>query len=40
MSTFAPSLDFDTQLMLRVQKNDEASFGLLVDRIAHPWSSI
>jgi RNA polymerase sigma-70 factor (ECF subfamily) len=32
MSTFAPSLDFDTQLMLRVQKNDEASFGLLVDR--------
>ncbi len=32
MSTFAPRLDFDTQLMLRVQKNDEASFGLLVDR--------
>jgi RNA polymerase sigma-70 factor (ECF subfamily) len=32
MSTFAQSFDFDTQLMLRVQKNDEASFGMLVDR--------
>jgi len=32
MSTCASILDFDTQLMLRVQKNDEASFGLLVDR--------
>jgi RNA polymerase sigma-70 factor, ECF subfamily len=32
MSTFAPTLDFDTQLMLRAQKNDDASFGLLVDR--------
>lgn len=32
MSTFAPTLDFDTQLMLRAQKNDDASFGMLVDR--------
>jgi RNA polymerase sigma-70 factor (ECF subfamily) len=32
MSTCASTLDFDTQLMLRVQKNDDASFGLLVDR--------
>ena len=32
MSTCASTFDFDTQLMLRVQKNDEASFGLLVDR--------
>jgi RNA polymerase sigma-70 factor (ECF subfamily) len=32
MSTYAPTLDFDTQLMLRAQKNDDASFGLLVDR--------
>jgi RNA polymerase sigma-70 factor (ECF subfamily) len=32
MSTFAPTLDFDTQLMLRAQENDDASFGLLVDR--------
>jgi RNA polymerase sigma-70 factor (ECF subfamily) len=32
MSTYAPTLDFDTQLMLLAQKNDDASFGLLVDR--------
>jgi RNA polymerase sigma-70 factor (ECF subfamily) len=32
MSTFAPTLDFDTQLMLRAQKNDDDSFGMLVDR--------
>ena len=32
MSTFAPTLDFDTQLMLRAQKNDDASFGVLVER--------
>jgi RNA polymerase sigma-70 factor (ECF subfamily) len=32
MSTFAQTLDFDTQLMLRAQKNDDASFGMLVDR--------
>src|SRR5277367_4704936 len=32
MSTFAPTLDFDTQLMLRAQKNDDASFGMIVDR--------
>jgi RNA polymerase sigma-70 factor, ECF subfamily len=32
MSTFAPILDFDTQLMLRAQNNDDASFGMLVDR--------
>jgi RNA polymerase sigma-70 factor, ECF subfamily len=31
MSTFAPTLDFDTQLMQRAQK-DDASFGMLVDR--------
>jgi RNA polymerase sigma-70 factor (ECF subfamily) len=31
MSTFAPTLDFDTQLMLRAQKNDDA-FGLLIER--------
>jgi len=36
MSTFAPTLDFDTQLMLRAQKNDDASFGLLVDRHRTP----
>jgi RNA polymerase sigma-70 factor (ECF subfamily) len=32
MSTLAPTFDFDTQLMLRAQKNDDASFGILVDR--------
>jgi RNA polymerase sigma-70 factor (ECF subfamily) len=32
MSAFAPALDFDNQLMLRAQKNDDASFGMLVDR--------
>jgi RNA polymerase sigma-70 factor (ECF subfamily) len=32
MSTFAPTLDFDTQLMLRAQNNDDASFGVLMDR--------
>jgi len=31
MSTFAPTLDFDTQLMLSARKNDEA-FGMLVER--------
>jgi RNA polymerase sigma-70 factor, ECF subfamily len=35
MSTFAPTLDFDTQLMLRAQK-DDASFGMLVDRHRTP----
>jgi RNA polymerase sigma-70 factor (ECF subfamily) len=32
MSTFAPTLDFDTQLMLRAQNNDDTSFGMLVER--------
>jgi RNA polymerase sigma-70 factor (ECF subfamily) len=32
MSTYAPTLDFDTQLMLRAQNNDDASFGMLVER--------
>lgn len=32
MTTCLPALDFDTQLMLGVQQNDEASFALLVDR--------
>jgi RNA polymerase sigma-70 factor (ECF subfamily) len=32
MSTLTRTLDFDTQLMLGVQRNDDASFGLLVDR--------
>jgi RNA polymerase sigma-70 factor (ECF subfamily) len=36
MSTFAPTLDFDTQLMLRAQKNDDASFRMLVDRHRTP----
>jgi RNA polymerase sigma-70 factor, ECF subfamily len=35
MSTFAPTLDFDTQLMLRAQK-DDVSFGMLVDRHRTP----
>jgi RNA polymerase sigma-70 factor (ECF subfamily) len=32
MSTLARTFDFDTQLMLGVQQNDDAAFGLLVDR--------
>lgn len=32
MAAFAQSLDFDTQLMLAAQRNDDTSFGLLVDR--------
>jgi RNA polymerase sigma-70 factor, ECF subfamily len=36
MSTFAPTLDFDTQLMLRVQGDDDASFGLLMERHRTP----
>ncbi len=32
MAAFAQSLDFDTQLMLAAQGNDDVSFGLLVDR--------
>ncbi len=32
MTTCLPSLDFDTQLMLGVQQDDEASFRLLVER--------
>jgi RNA polymerase sigma-70 factor, ECF subfamily len=36
MSTFAPTLDFDTQLMLRAQMNDDASFDMLVDRHRTP----
>jgi RNA polymerase sigma-70 factor (ECF subfamily) len=32
MSTFVQTLDFDTQLMLSVQQDDDASFGLLMER--------
>jgi RNA polymerase sigma-70 factor (ECF subfamily) len=32
MSTCAPTLDFDTQLMLGVQRNDDTAFGQLVAR--------
>jgi RNA polymerase sigma-70 factor (ECF subfamily) len=32
MTTCLPGLDFDTQLMLGVQQDDEASFSLLVER--------
>jgi RNA polymerase sigma-70 factor, ECF subfamily len=32
MSTLASSFDFDTQLMIGVKHNDDACFGLLVER--------